>query len=88
MISTKTVESDNTKQIVQAPVEDKGTQVVEVKKDDDENKIFTKVEVEASFPGGEEAWRNYLRKTLNNNTPVDFGAPWWKIHCSSKIYCK
>jgi len=75
VISTKTVESENTNQIVQAPVEDKGTQVVEVKKDDDENKIFTKVEVEAAFPGGEEAWRNYLRKTLNNNTPVDYGAP-------------
>ena len=74
VISTKTVESDNKVQIVQAPVEDKGTQVVEVKKDDDENRIFTKVEVEAGFPGGEEAWRNYLRKTLNANTPVDNGA--------------
>lgn len=60
-ISTKTVESDNKTQIVQAPIEDKGTQVVEVK-EDDENKIFTKVEVEAAFPGGEAAWRNYLQK--------------------------
>ena len=42
-ISTKTVESDNKDQIVQAPVEDKGTQVVEVPKtSDDENKVFTK----------------------------------------------
>lgn len=61
VISTKTVESENKVQIVQAPVEDKGTQVVEVpKKDDDENKVFNKVEVEASFPGGESAWRRYL----------------------------
>jgi protein TonB len=75
VISTKTVESENTNQIVQAPVEDKGTQVVEVKKDDDENKIFTKVEVEAGFPGGESAWQNYLRKTLDTNTPMDNGAP-------------
>ena len=74
VISTKTVESENKVQIVQAPVEDKGTQVVEVKVADDENKIFTKVEVEAAFPGGEEAWRNYLKKTLNSNTPVDNGA--------------
>ena len=59
---------------MQAPVEEKGTQVVEVKVADDENKIFTKVEVEAGFPGGEDAWRNYLRKTLNANTPVDYGA--------------
>lgn len=75
VISTKTVESENKVQIVQAPVEEKGTQVVEVKKDDDENKIFTKVEVEASFPGGEAAWRNYLSKNLNTNTPIDYGAP-------------
>lgn len=74
VISTKTVESDNTKQIVQAPVEDKGTQVVEKPKEDDENKIFTKVEKEAEFPGGEAAWRNYLQKNLNASTPVDNGA--------------
>ncbi len=74
VISTKTVESDNKTQIVQAPVEEKGTQVVEVKVADDENKIFTKVEVEAAFPGGEEAWRNYLKKNLDGNTPVDNGA--------------
>ena len=74
VISTKTVESENKVQIVQAPVEEKGTQVVEVKKEDDENKIFTKVEKEAEFPGGEDAWRNYLRKNLNASTPVDYGA--------------
>jgi len=76
VISTKTVESENTVQIVQAPVEDKGTQVVEVpKKDDDENKVFNKVEVEASFPGGESAWRRYLQNNLDANTPIDNGAP-------------
>ena len=74
VISTKTVESDNTKQVVQAPVEDKGTQIVEVKKEDDENKIFNKVEVEAAFPGGEAAWRNYLQKNLNGSVPTDNGA--------------
>jgi periplasmic protein TonB len=74
VISTKTVESDNKVQVVQAPVEEKGTQVVEVKVADDENKIFTKVEVEAGYIGGDDAWRNYLRSTLNANTPVDNGA--------------
>lgn len=75
VISTKTIESDNKTQIVQAPVEDKGTQVVEAPKTDDENKVFTKVENEAEFPGGQGAWGNYLRKNLNANTPVDNGAP-------------
>jgi periplasmic protein TonB len=76
VISNKTVESENKEQIVQAPVEDKGTQVTELPKtDDDENKIFTKVEVEAQFQGGEAAWRRYLQNNLNANTPVDNGAP-------------
>ncbi len=74
-ISTKTVESDNTNQVVQAPVEDKGTQVVEAPKSDDENKVFNKVEVEAAFPGGDAAWRRYLQNNLDANTPVDNGAP-------------
>ncbi len=75
VISNKTVESDNKVAIVQAPVEDKGTQVVEAPKSDDEDKIFTKVENEAAFPGGEAAWRRYLEKNLNASTPVDNGAP-------------
>ena len=66
--------TENKEAIVQAPVEDKGTQVVAVKTDDDENKVFNKVEVEAAFPGGDAAWRNYLQKTLNGNVPVDNGA--------------
>ena len=74
VISTKTVESDNKNQIV-APVEDKGTQIVEAPKENDEDKIFTKVENEAQFPGGQAAWVRYLQKNLNANTPVDNGAP-------------
>ena len=73
-ISTKTVESDNKEQIVQAPVDTKGTEVVEVKKEDDENKIFNKVEVEAAFPGGDASWRNYLQRNLNADVPVENGA--------------
>lgn len=71
MISTKTVESENTNAIV-APV-DEGSKVVEAPEDD--NKIFNKVEVEAAFPGGENAWAKYLRKNLDPNVPIDNGAP-------------
>jgi protein TonB len=56
-------------------VPDQGKQVIEEKKEDDENKIFEKVEIEAAFPGGESAWRKYLERNLNANTPVDNGAP-------------
>jgi protein TonB len=56
-------------------VVDEGKQVIEEKKDDDENKVFEKVEVEAAFPGGEREWRKYLERNLDANTPVDGGAP-------------
>ncbi|MGC4038958.1 MAG: energy transducer TonB [Chitinophagaceae bacterium] len=43
--------------------------------DSTDSKIFDKVEIEASFPGGETAWRQFLEQNLNANTPVDHGAP-------------
>ena len=74
-ISEKTVITENTKQVVQAPVEDKGTQVVEVPtKVVEEDKVFTKVEIEAEYPGGQGAWANYLRKNLNGQVASDGGA--------------
>lgn len=64
-------------EVLEAPkVVDEGKQIVEEKKvDEDENKIFDKVEVEAKFPGGDSKWRQYLERTLNANAPVDNGAP-------------
>lgn len=60
---------------LQAPiVVDEGKGVVEEQKEDP-NKIFEKVEIEASFKGGEAAWRKYLERSLNPNVPVDNGAP-------------
>jgi protein TonB len=38
-------------------------------------KIFAKVEIEASFHGGESAWIMFLQKNLNSNVPVKKGAP-------------
>ena len=58
------------------PVEVKGTGVVEIKKvEEDYDKVFTKVEKEAKFPGGLEAWRKYLERNLNANVAADDGAP-------------
>lgn len=54
---------------------DEGKKIVEVKKEDDENKIFDKVEIEAKFPGGDGKWRQYLERNLVANVPVDNGAP-------------
>lgn len=38
------------------------------------DKIYTKVEVEAQFTGGDVAWRNFLKRNLRANTPRNNGA--------------
>ncbi len=73
-ISNKNVMSNNTNPIVQAPIDETDTKIVEIKKPDAENTIFTSVQIEAAFPGGQDAWLNYLRNTLNAGTPIDNGA--------------
>jgi len=62
--------------VVEAPVE-KGTGVVEAPKvqEADYDKEFTSVQVEAKFPGGQDAWRKFLERNLNQQTPADNGAP-------------
>jgi protein TonB len=53
---------------------DEGKQVIEEKKEDDENKIFDKVEIEAAFPGGDGKWRQYLERNCNGQVASDNGA--------------
>lgn len=63
-----TINQEGTKDegIVAPPVEAKGTgEVVAPKVDtEDYDKVFTKVENPAEFPGGTEAWRRYLERNL------------------------
>jgi hypothetical protein len=40
-----------------------------------DEKIFNKVEIPPSFPGGTKAWIEYLQKNINALLPVDSGAP-------------
>ena len=54
---------------------DEGKKVVEEKKEEDENTVFTKVEVEAQFPGGEKEWKRFLERNLEANVPIDNNAP-------------
>lgn len=61
--------------IVTPTVIDEGKQIVEEKKEEDENKIFDKVEIEASFPGGDSKWRRYLETNCNGQVASDNGAP-------------
>lgn len=63
-----TINQEGTKDegIVAPPVEAKGTgEVVAPKVDtEDYDKVFTKVENPAEFPGGADAWRRYLERNL------------------------
>jgi protein TonB len=62
--------------IVAPPVESKGTGVVAAPKvEEDYDKVFTVVQIEAEFPGGKAAWQKYLEKNLNSSLPSDNGAP-------------
>lgn len=48
---------------------------IQVVDDTSELKIFEKVDVEASFPGGEMAWRKFLGRTLRADIATENGAP-------------
>ena len=67
-VDVKTVEGTKDVGIVAPPQEEK-SQVVEAPKvvAEDEDKIFTKVEIEASFPGGDGAWTRYVQKAIESN---------------------
>ena len=69
VVDVKNQEGEKDKGIIAPPVEDKGTQVVQapVTPKEDEDKVFTKVEIEASFPGGEGAWTRYVTKEIQKN---------------------
>jgi hypothetical protein len=54
---------------------DEGKNIVEEMKPEEENKIFDKVEIEASFPGGDGKWRQYLERNLNSKIANENGAP-------------
>jgi periplasmic protein TonB len=63
-----TINQEGTKDegIVAPPVEAKGTGDVVAPKvvEEDYDKVFTKVENPAEFPGGQDAWRRYLERNL------------------------
>jgi protein TonB len=76
-IGTINQEGKKDEGFVAPPVEEKGTGVVAAppKQEEDYDKVFTKVEKEAKFPGGFEAWKRFLEKNLNNNVAQEDGAP-------------
>jgi len=53
-------------EIVNPPKVEEETKVVEAPKEDP-NTVFTKVEVEAQFPGGEGKWNQYVQREVEKN---------------------
>lgn len=67
-IDVKTVAGTKDLGIVAPPSEDQGTQIVAAPpKKEDEDKVFTKVEIEAQFPGGPGAWTKYVTRAIQND---------------------
>ena len=73
-----TINQDGTKDadFVAPPLEEKGTGIAAEpeKQEEDYEKRFTKVEKEARFPGGMEAWKRYLERNLNAGVAAEDGA--------------
>ena len=67
-VDVKTQEGQKDVGIVAPPQEEK-SQVIEAPKvvAEDEDKVFTKVEIEASFPGGDGGWTRYVKKAIEGN---------------------
>jgi periplasmic protein TonB len=53
-------------EVVNPPKVEEETKVVEAPKED-ENQVFTKVEVEAQFPGGEGKWNQYVQREVERH---------------------
>jgi len=62
--------------VVAPPVEEKGTGVAPPPKvEEDYDKEFKTVQIQAQFPGGPEAWQKYLQRNLRAEVASDNGAP-------------
>jgi hypothetical protein len=66
---------DNSETIAIGEIVDQGKPVVDIPSPDDHNKVFEKVEIDASFRGGQSAWQKYLDANLDKFTPGKYAAP-------------
>lgn len=78
-VDVKTVEGTKDIGIVAPPTDEVGTNVVAAppEKKEDPDKVFTKVEIEAQFPGGPSAWQRYVTRAIQSQldefTDADYG---------------
>jgi protein TonB len=75
-IGNENVHGEKGGDIIAPPIEAGTTKELQIKTDDDPTgkEVFI-VQIQAKFPGGTDAWMNFLRRNLNASLPVDNGAP-------------
>ncbi|MFT3948736.1 MAG: energy transducer TonB [Agriterribacter sp.] len=66
-ISTINQAGDKTSDIVSPPIEDNHTGVIIGPKEERDEPLIT-VQIQARFPGGDEAWRKYISKEIERHT--------------------
>ncbi len=71
-INQEGVKDDGT---ITPPVETSKLTTKDPQADLDVDRIYTTVQIPASFPGGAGAWNKYLQSHLNSDVPIQNGAP-------------
>ena len=61
--------------VIAPPVEEVGVTKEAPKVIEDYTKEFKSVQLQAQFPGGEDAWRKFLERNLRADLPTENGAP-------------
>lgn len=76
-IAIGTIDNPNgdMKDVVAPPVEEHGTVETSPKVIENYEKEFRTVQVQARFPGGEDAWKRFLERNLKADLPSENGAP-------------
>ncbi|MBX3239592.1 MAG: energy transducer TonB [Chitinophagaceae bacterium] len=64
-IGTENKKGDKDLGIVAPPVEEPNTGVTVGPKEDPEDHILVHVQIEAKYPGGDQAWRKYISREIN-----------------------
>ena len=75
-IGNANIDGDKYDGTIAPPIEVKGTGTnPALKVEEDYDTEFKVVQIPAEFPGGTEAWRKFLERNLNRETPMENGAP-------------
>ncbi|MCC6289689.1 MAG: energy transducer TonB [Chitinophagaceae bacterium] len=67
-ISTINQAGDKTSDIVSPPIEDNNSGIITGPKKEEKDEPLITVQIQARFPGGDEAWRKYISREMERHT--------------------